>query len=322
VVTRPGAGGPVTPPARGPVAHRFARLLLAVAARRWPAALRDDLHREWVAEVHVLAADREEWRMLRYAASLALSRPARVAPVAAPIRVWPAVRLVLVAPLAALALLAASLVALSAVPALPRVPYTTELQIPLATLLFLGSAVLLTRLGRRWTVAGRGTLPLVLAVTVPGFVVSVLVAVLTDGVHKLNLHAPAYAVFFLGLGLVLTAVTRLATTGRFRVARWTGVLGAVVAGDIAVVLTLLRVDLAPEEALHRGYAPVWLFTAVTDSSFGLPHPTPPEISAIGDVIELDPYLFMLFTGLALGAVLAAARTPVPRTDRTPAVPVS
>jgi hypothetical protein len=161
----------------------------------------------------------------------------------------------------------------------------------------------------------------VLAVTVPGLVAGVLVAALTDGAYKLNLHAPAYAVFFLGLGLVLAAVARLATAGRTRAAWWTGILGAVVAADIAVLLPLLRVDLAPDEALHHGYAPVWLFTALTDSTFGLPHPTGPEIFTIGDVVELDPYLFMVFTGLALGAVIAAARSPQRSTDRTPVLAV-
>jgi hypothetical protein len=40
---------------------------------------------------------------------------------------------------------------------------------------------------------------------------------------------------------------------------------------------------------------------------GLPHPTGMEIFTIGDVTELDPFLFLVFTGLALGAILARGR---------------
>ena len=55
--------------------------LLAVAARRWPAAQRADLIREWTAEAYELAHEPgvgavvRSWRRLRFAASLACVRP-------------------------------------------------------------------------------------------------------------------------------------------------------------------------------------------------------------------------------------------------------
>jgi hypothetical protein len=63
------------------VLHRLVARLLAGAVRRWPADLRDDLAREWAAELHALeheagvAAPLRSWRQLRFAASLALARP-------------------------------------------------------------------------------------------------------------------------------------------------------------------------------------------------------------------------------------------------------
>jgi hypothetical protein len=55
--------------------------LLRRGVRRWPAGIRADLEREWVAEVHTVARDermsgpRRGWLMLAFAISLALARP-------------------------------------------------------------------------------------------------------------------------------------------------------------------------------------------------------------------------------------------------------
>jgi hypothetical protein len=49
---------------------------LGIAARRWPEELRDDLRREWQAELEALAGEpRGGWRRLHFAASLAASPP-------------------------------------------------------------------------------------------------------------------------------------------------------------------------------------------------------------------------------------------------------
>jgi hypothetical protein len=58
------------------IAGFVARLLLGVARRRWPLSIRDGRVDEWRAEIHVLAAERRWWRMLGFAASLAVTRPA------------------------------------------------------------------------------------------------------------------------------------------------------------------------------------------------------------------------------------------------------
>lgn len=53
-------------------------VLLQAAARRWPPDTRDDLLSEWRAELH---ASSGMWQRLRFAGSLAASRPHRAAPV-------------------------------------------------------------------------------------------------------------------------------------------------------------------------------------------------------------------------------------------------
>lgn len=55
--------------------RHLVRLLLALAVRRWPAHLRDEMGVEWAAELHELASQRRRVRMLRFAASLAVTRP-------------------------------------------------------------------------------------------------------------------------------------------------------------------------------------------------------------------------------------------------------
>jgi hypothetical protein len=79
------------------VARRLAARLLAAAVLRWPPHLRQDLSREWAAELHELsyadvATPVRIWRQLHFAASLALARPpvADGAPLPGPIRAAPA----------------------------------------------------------------------------------------------------------------------------------------------------------------------------------------------------------------------------------------
>jgi len=292
------------------VSLRIARALLALAARRWPARMRADVEREWLAELDVLATQRRHALMLRYALSLAAARPPERAPLSAILPgVWRAVRLVVLAPLIALALLLASLVMMNSVASL--IPWNRWMaaELPLATAFTLVAAVLLATLGNRWTLPG-ARIPLLLAVTVPGFVVAVAARYLLGGTEHLARHLPVYLVFFPGLALVLLGVHRLAAAGHTRRAWWTGILGATVVADIAVIASMMRADLPPYEEPHPAYAPVWLFTALTDFGFGLPHPTASEIFTITSTIELNPLLLIVYAALALGAVVPAAAGPL------------
>ncbi|WBC18314.1 hypothetical protein O7543_15190 [Solwaraspora sp. WMMA2080] len=70
--------------------QRIADWLLAVAARRWPAHLREEMSREWAGELYALGHEESavaalrKWRQLRFAASLALARPPGADPVPLP----------------------------------------------------------------------------------------------------------------------------------------------------------------------------------------------------------------------------------------------
>ncbi|MEK8109891.1 hypothetical protein NKG94_46565 [Micromonospora sp. M12] len=56
------------------VTRRAAELLLKVAARRWPVDVREDLRREWAAELHILDETGRWTKVLGFALSLAVSR--------------------------------------------------------------------------------------------------------------------------------------------------------------------------------------------------------------------------------------------------------
>ncbi|MET7396369.1 hypothetical protein ABZS66_23100 [Dactylosporangium sp. NPDC005572] len=284
------------------VTARLAAALLRVAARRWPAAIRADLHREWAAELHVLAESGRPWAMLRYSGSLALARPARQ-PMTAAMRLrqlWHAVRLVLVAPVAGFALLAVSVVIMNVV--VSTIPYgdgafdPMDLQMPIVTGLSALSALLLARLGRRWSLPDRPA-TLLAAVTVPPLVICVLVYGVTNSTDKIRLHGPAYLLYFGGLALLLAWAGHRARAGRRRSARWLAIAGAVALADVATMVPVLNSPQSPDPL----GAPLWLFVVLTGQNLGIP--TWPDAFMIGDVAELDPLFYLVFTGFALGAAL-------------------
>ncbi|WP_238019024.1 hypothetical protein KZZ52_01645 [Dactylosporangium sp. AC04546] len=286
------------------VTGRLAAALLRVAVRRWPAAIRDELHREWAAELHVLAEHGRPWAMLRYSGSLALARPAR-RPVTAGMRlrqVWHAARVVLVAPLAGIALLFASLYAMRAV--VDRVPYVEggidpmDLQMPLVTGLCFASALLFARLGRSWGRPYR-SVTLVAAVTVPPLAVLFILFVVVA--KKFDTHVPGFVLFFSGLAILLAWAGHLARSGRRRSAWWLAVGGAVVVADVATIVSVVTTVDNPDVL----GAPLWLFVVLTGQDLGL---TPwPDMFVVTDVVELDPLFYLIFAGFALGAVLGRRR---------------
>ncbi|MER7456408.1 hypothetical protein [Micromonospora sp. NPDC126480] len=138
------------------MSRRVARLLLAVAARRWPAELRNELRREWAAELHTLAAGRQHVRMLRFAASLAARRSGVEAGDRTPLGRWVSRAVpLLLAPTAGVAVVAVALVLTSIVvhQLSWHVAWAYDLQLPLLTVLVgsgaAGLAVVAHRLAGR-----------------------------------------------------------------------------------------------------------------------------------------------------------------------------
>jgi hypothetical protein len=88
------------------IAGATARLLLRLAARRWPLSIRDERWREWSAEMHVLAGAGRWGRMVAFALSLAVTRPSLEPRRALPLdrRFWSTAVVLVVGPGAALVL--------------------------------------------------------------------------------------------------------------------------------------------------------------------------------------------------------------------------
>ena len=271
------------------VSRRIAEALLRLAARRWPARLRADLYREWSAELHALGSGRTA-QMLSYAASLAVSRPVRdpIDVHAAADALWRAIRLIVLAPLAAIILFVAAFVSLSLLP----LGDGAQMWLPLVA--SVGSATLLARSGRLWAPRDVGIGLLVPALTVPGFVFSNLIYMTPSGISsRLALQLPAYVVVFGGFAVLLYAVDRLADAGRRRAAWWAGGAGAFVLADIAVTIPVL---LSAETDAPVISAPLWLFIAFVGSPTGG--------APISGPVEFEPFIYTLTTGLALGVVLS------------------
>lgn len=297
-------------------------LLLRSAVRRWPAELRDELSREWHAELHVLAERGERWRMLRFAASLAASRPGTpvVDRARFDARSRRTVATLLLAPLACLVTLAVAVVASSVL--VGPVGHAGNLNVPQAPVvsaLTAGLAVWLARRIGRGAARGalRGRLRAALGVVLPVALTAVSAEyALNETTDDLARVAPGLVVWLTGLALVLWGAGSLAGRGRVRVAWCLGVLGVLVAADAAVVLTVVNhipagpptvIDgVAQGDTVDRISAPLWLFACWTDWSFGLPRPTGEELFLIGDLVDLQPFLYLACTPYALAYVIGAA----------------
>lgn len=300
------------------VTHRISAALLSLAAHRWPTGLRDELRREWTAELHVLSEGGRSWAMLRYALSLAVSRPvADRSTVPLGRRAWHAIRLVLLAPVLCIALYFAGLIAMTLIVRpleatgsafLGTVAY--HAQVPLPTVFCLLSAALMYQVGARWS-RGSGIRPAtaVMVAVVPGPILTLLALLLLSGPHKVARHAPVYACYFALLTVVLITAARLRRADRPRRAWWTALLGALIAADLAVMLPFLDSPTARDEGMSLATAPLWLFASLTDWGFGVIPGM--GVFMISDLLELGGQLLLVFTGFALGAVFAAARATAP-----------
>ncbi|MGC5289257.1 hypothetical protein [Micromonospora sp. DT231] len=298
-------------------------MLLAMAARRWPADVREELRREWAAEVHVLAEGGRWTRMLGFAASLAVSRAG------APLvdrrllrgRARRTAAALLLSPIACVAIVAGSAVAMNLIYTwlTMRVSWSTRAQLPLWSTLTVGFAVLLAVFAARWARhnALDGPLRIALGVVLPVGVAVTLVLYLTNA-DSLTRSVPGLLLWLAGLTLALWAAASLAARDRLRAAWWVGVLGALVAADLAVILLVVdtipggtgvvTADGMPADTVDRISAPLWLLVCWTDWNFGLPRPTPWEIFLVTDQVLVEPMLYLACTPYALAYTIRAARS--------------
>ncbi|MEW2142540.1 hypothetical protein AB0869_06950 [Micromonospora vinacea] len=311
------------------VTRRVAELLLDLAARRWPAEVRDDLSREWAAELHVLAESGRRTTMLGFAVSLAVSRAG------APLvdrtlmhgRASRTAAALLLSPIACV-----GIVALSGFAMFPfyewlmfRVSWGERAQKPIWAAITILLAVVLAVFAARWARhnALDGPLRIALGVVLPVGAAVILFMYVTFA-EGLAGAVPGLLLWLAGLTLALWAAARLAARGRLRAAWWVGVLGALVAADLAVILAI--VDAYPagfgagptidaRERVDPISAPLWLLACWTDWNFGLPRPIDWEVFLITNRVFLEPMLYLACMPYALAYTIRAARS-------APTVPVA
>ncbi|WP_327041592.1 hypothetical protein OG400_32325 [Micromonospora ureilytica] len=307
----------------GVVTRRAAELLLELAARRWPAEVRDDLRREWAAELHVLAESGRWTKMVGFALSLAVSRAG------APLvdrtvmrgRAGRTAAALLLSPIACAAIVFASAVLMNVV--LNWLLLRPQFQLPLWSLSTVGLAVILAVCATRWArhTALGGPLRIALGVVLP------IGAVVALAAYSLNTTgivaaAPGLLLWLAGLTLVLWAAATLSARGRVRAAWWLGILGALVVADLAVILFVVGnipgyspvIEGTAGDAVDPISAPLWLFACWTDWNFGLPRPTRWEIFLITDEVLVEPMFYLACSPYALAYAIRAARS-------APAAPV-
>ncbi|MFI6269185.1 hypothetical protein [Micromonospora zamorensis] len=313
------------------VTRRAAELLLEMAARRWPADVRDDLRREWAAELHVLAESGHRTKMLGFAVSLAVSRAG------APIvdrtlmrgRIGRTAAALLLSPIACVGIVLVSAYALYPIqPWLVGMSWSDQAQKSIWTALTAGLAVLLAVFVARWGrhTALDGPLRVALGVVLPiGAVAVVFLAAISP--DDLATIVPGLLLWLAGLTLALWAAASLASRNRARAAWWVGVVGALAAADLGVVRAVLDAISAGSRAgpvagvpsLDSAAwisSPLWLLAGWTDWNVGLPRPTIPwEIFyIITNQVLAEPMLYLACTPYALAYAIRAARS-------APTVPV-
>ncbi|MFG1767634.1 hypothetical protein ACGFIH_30220 [Micromonospora parva] len=304
------------------VTRRAAELLLELAARRWPAEVRDDLRREWAAELHVLA-ERGRWTtMVGFAVSLAVSRAG------APLvdrtvmrgRTGRTVAALLLSPIACVGIVAAGALVMFPIYnwLMFRAAWAERAQKPIWTTVVIVLAVVLAVFAGRWArhSALASPLRIALGVVIPvGAAVILFVRVTSP--ESLAGAVPGLLLWLAGLTLALWAAANLAARGRLRAAWWVGVLGALVAADLAVILPV--VDSYPggigagpvieaRERVDPISAPLWLFACWTDWNFGLPRPIQWEIFLITNRVLVEPMLYLACMPYALAYTIRAARS--------------
>jgi hypothetical protein len=304
------------------VTRRVAELLLRLAAGHWPANIRAELHREWTAELHVLATRGRRIPMLRFALSLALSRPGTLIAERRLInrRIRRTAAVLLLAPTTGIAIIVLSV--FSVVGARSQLWFwiggSAISNTPFAAILTGALAVVFAGYAARWArrTALTGPVRIALGIVIPiGLTIGLLDWAFDADSGRYTRDVPGELVWLTGLALVLWGAAVLAGRGRLRAAWCLGILGAIVVADLAVVFMVMDHFPATSTAtfqdgaefVDRISAPMWLFVTLSDWAFGLPRPTSPEIMFIGAAAHLQPFVYLACTPYALAYAISGAR---------------
>lgn len=307
--------------------------LLAWALRRWPEPMREDLSREWTAELHALgqedgvAAPVRAWRQLRFAASLATSRPHRTSirqlgwlRRRSPVLVQTAWQL------SAPALTAAAVMAARTLLLVIPLPFSKT--VLLAT--FAAESLAAQTVFAVWvgTLLGRRFVHRVGYVVGPAGYVWVTLP-LIGGLLLVDVLARASGQMWAGSWLTAAAIVCLAVllpvaaAGTAAVARGRPRLGIIVAAFAAPVLTVatvyVMVLLAPRP-LSAGGPWWWLDYISRQPLLSLSYTSDFTATPIEAALAILPSLILTTTILALAQAIRLARSsagPLPAASLTP-----
>jgi hypothetical protein len=310
-------------------APRLAVLLLAVAARRWPADIREQFHREWLAELHALITDPDigRWardrQALRFSASLAVRRPAPCTVSMVPVVATPrparelfgaAIGVAIFGTLSAMLLVHLPAAVVDRLPdadsddALHRLPLMALVPVLAAVGVLAGR-----RLARRDALTG---VTRILAIILIGWCCARLLPMFGGLVTAL----PGLLLWAIGLWAAARMIARLAARPR-GLLPWIAVaVGVLALADLAVISAVwLGVDAAEAP---RAYALSWFPGVLLDPAVVLPMGTDtvgdPVNSVILDAVEFLPHGLIVTSAFTLAYIhTAAARsiapgTPVPQ----------
>ncbi|MGW5576385.1 hypothetical protein [Micromonospora chokoriensis] len=302
------------------VSRRVAAVLLEMAARRWPVDVRDDLRREWAAELHVLAESGRRTKMLGFAASLAVSRAGTPVVDRSLLhrRARRTAAALLLSPLACIGIVLGSAYLPFQIPISNGAIWVEK---PIWTALTVGMATLLAVFAARWARhnALDGPLRIALGVVLPigASAVPLLYVIYPDDLAR---AVPGLLSWLAGLTLALWAAASLAARHRPRAAWWVGVLGALAATDLAVIRAVvdtlptgsgagpLSGALRPDDVGWLA-APLWLVAAWTGWSVGVPQHIPWEVfQLISYQLRVEPMLYLACMPYALAYTIRAARS--------------
>ncbi|MGW3888352.1 hypothetical protein ACWD69_06670 [Micromonospora chokoriensis] len=299
------------------VSRRVAELLLEMAARRWPADVRDDLRREWAAEVHVLAESGRRRKMLGFAASLAVSRAGTPVVDRSVLhrRARRTAAALLLSPIACVGIVVGTAYALFPIQVwLTRAEWVQK---PIWTALTVGLATLLGVFAGRWArhSALDGPLRIALGVVLPigAAAVPLLYVIYPDDLAR---AVPGLVLWLVGLTLALWAAASLAARHHLRAAWCVGVLGALAATDLAVIRAVVDImpagsgagplsgALRPDDIGWLS-APLWLVAAWTGWNVGVPQQI---FQLISYQLLVEPMLYLACMPYALAYTIRAARS--------------
>ncbi|HEY0697580.1 MAG TPA: hypothetical protein VGD43_07190, partial [Micromonospora sp.] len=163
-------------------------------------------------------------------------------------------------------------------------------------------AMPVARLARRDALAG--PLRIALGVVLP-IVLVTLLAASALGVDAVLRVAPGLLIWLAGLAPVLWAAAALATRGRIGAAWCVGVLGALLAADLTVLLTVSQLPQA--NAVDPLAASLWVFTGWTGWPFAGTGPSGTGSYVTTPQVAVQSVICLAYTPYALAYAISAAR---------------